>query len=96
MELAFPTYKITRNSPTADLRVLENLYSEIGGFASTILDNRYLAFSKECVKRLNNVTAILNRRIDRIADKIAECTESNIDADLSALTVNEIHNLYRY
>lgn len=96
MELAFPTYKITRNSPTADLRVLENLYSEIGGFASTILDNRYLAFSKECVKRLNKVTAILDRRIDRMADKIAECAEIKIDADLSALTVNELYNLYRF
>ena len=46
MELAFPTYKITKNSSIDDLHILENLYSEIGEFASTILDKRHLVFSK--------------------------------------------------
>ena len=95
MELAFPTYKITQSSPIDDLRLLENLYSEIGGFASTILDKRHLAFSRECVKRLGKVTAILARLKDNKTEIAAECTEIKTDADLTTLTVNELYNLYR-
>ena len=94
MELAFPTHKITKNSSLDDLYILKNLYSEIGGFASTILDKRHLAFSKECVKRLSNVTAILNRLKENYTGKQEKYTDVKDGADLSALTVKELYRLY--
>lgn len=94
MELALPTYKISKNSSTEDLRILEKLYSEIGGFASTILDSRHFAFSKECVKRLRKITSILEYRNEAIAYKAVEETTIDIMADLSKFSVDELYNLY--
>lgn len=95
MELVLPSYKVTRTTSTDDLRVLENLYSEVGGFASTILDRRYIAFSKECAKRLCKVSSILHGRIEYRESQTTESQEISADVNLSALTIDELYDIYR-
>lgn len=96
MELVLPTYKISTKSPTDDLRILENLYMEIGSFASTILDKRYLSFSKECMRRLRKITSILERRKDNEAENVTSYVVVNEKVDLYTLAVDELYHLYRH
>ena len=95
MEFSLPKYKISNSSPIEDLLVLENIYSELGGFTSTILSEKYFAFSQECVKQLNLIANVLERYKGGTVKIEKEKVPSNEGLDFSSLSIAELYYLYR-
>lgn len=112
MSVAIPerilNYRISATSPTDELLTLRHIYSEVGEYASTILDREHTALSKKCATRLNRVEKQLTLRHNFMAvkeegnDRCAEAGGNDIistgrfDGEaLSAMTVDELYNLYR-
>lgn len=132
MSVAIPerilNYRISATSPTDELLTLRHIYSEVGEYASTILDREHMALSKKCVTRLNRVEKQLSYRpsllsaeeenfsvlsemkgskaipVDGMGGGVASmatitreiASTKMLDSEaLSAMTVDELYNLYR-
>ncbi|MDE6769619.1 MAG: hypothetical protein K2J78_07855 [Muribaculaceae bacterium] len=95
MSIAIPerilNYRISATTPTDELLTLRHIYSDIGEYASTILDREHTALSKKCATRLNKVEKQLSSRQNILS---AEEVDTNF-SNLSALTVDELYQLYR-
>ena len=95
MSIAIPerilNYRISATTTTDELLTLRHIYSDIGEYASTILDREHTALSKKCATRLNKVEKQLSSRQNILS---AEEEDTNF-SNLSALTVDELYQLYR-
>lgn len=90
-------YNVSQSSPTDELMTLGQIFSEIGDFASTILDSDHLSLSKKCCNRLNKIVKelVLRQKIDSAEDLYNIPEEELVINDLSCLSIGELHNLYR-
>lgn len=101
MVLALPSrimnYKVSAISPTDELITLGQILSEVGDYACTILDKEHLSFTRKCSNRLKKVVGELTSRgCIQSPDDLYEIQKGKAEqADLSALTIDELHKLYR-
>ena len=87
MSIAIPerilNYRISATTPTDELLTLRHIYSEIGEYASIILDREHITLSKKCATRLNKVEKQLSSRQSILSDEeldgnaLSELKESN-------------------
>ncbi|MDE6769723.1 MAG: hypothetical protein K2J78_08390, partial [Muribaculaceae bacterium] len=95
MSIAIPerilNYRISATTPTDELLTLRHIYSDIGEYASTILDREHATLSKKCATRLNKVEKQLLLRHGCLSKENVH----DKSKDLSAMTVDELYNLYR-
>lgn len=101
MVIALPSrvmnYKVSAVSPTDELITIGQILSEVGDYACTILDREHLSFARKCANRLNKVVCELTLR-GRIQsqDDLYEIQKGTAQlTDLSAMTIDELHKLYR-
>lgn len=101
MVIALPSrvmnYKVSAVSPTDELITIGQILSEVGDYACTILDKEHLSFARKCASRLNKVVCELTSR-GRIQsqDDLYEIQKGTAQlTDLSAMTIDELHKLYR-
>lgn len=101
MVLALPSrimnYKVSAVSPTDELITIGQILSEVGDYACTILDKEHLSFARKCATRLKKVVGELTSR-GRIQspDDLYEIQKGKAETvDLSAMTIDELHKLYR-
>lgn len=101
MVLAFPSrimnYKVSAVSPTNELITIGQILSEVGDYACTILDKEHLSFARKCAGRLKKVVSELTSRGSiKSQDDLYEIQKGNaVSTDLSAMTIDELHKLYR-
>ncbi len=90
-------YRISSSSPTDELLTLGQILSEIGDYAGTILDREHLSLSRHCAARLGKVVSelITRKRIKSPDDLLEIPAESAAGSDLCAMTISELHALYR-
>lgn len=90
-------YNVSPSSPTDELLTLGQILSEVGDYASTILDRDHLSLSKKCCNRLNKVVEELvsRQKIDSAEGLYDMPEEEFVMNDLSCLSIGELHNLYR-
>ncbi len=90
-------YRVSAASPTEELMTLGQILSEVGDYMSTILDREHLSLSRRCATRLGKVVSeLITRKCIKSQDDLYEISESAVaKADLSAMTVSELHTLYR-
>ncbi|MDE5877720.1 MAG: hypothetical protein K2H47_09545 [Muribaculaceae bacterium] len=90
-------YPVSASSPTEDLLTLGQIFSEVGDYASTVLDREHLSLSKKCVTRLRKVVGeLISRHRIQSAENLYDMPEGElVRKDLTALTVGELHSLYR-
>lgn len=90
-------YRISAASPSDELITLGQILSEVGDYACTVLDSEHLSLARKCASLLKKVVAELMSRcciqspgdLYKIPDGQTEAT------DLTAMTIGELHNLYR-
>lgn len=90
-------YDVSAESPSEELITIGQILSEVGDYASTMLDKVHLSFSSRCAAKLDKVLAELTARACvKSSDDLYE-TDVEIDAkaDLSSMTISELHSLYR-
>lgn len=101
MVLALPSrimnYKVSALSPTNELITIGQILSEVGDYACTILDKDHLSFARKCANRLKKVVGELaSRGSIKSQDDLYEIQKGNAaSADLSTMTIDELHKLYR-
>lgn len=101
MVLALPSrimnYKVSAVSPTNELITIGQIFSEVGDYACTILDNEHLSFARKCSSRLKTVVSELTSRGSiKSQDDLYIIPKVNAaSADLSSMTIEELHKLYR-
>ena len=90
-------YSVSPSSPTDELLTLGQIFSEVGDYASTILDREHLSLSRRCVTRLNKVVdELVSRKRILSAENLYDMPESEpVSTDLGSLTIDELHCLYR-
>lgn len=90
-------YKISELSPTDELITLGQIFSEVGDYASTILDNEHIEFSRKCSEKLEIVVReLLTRQSIQSPKDLYEIPEIKTDErELSAMSVGELYMLYR-
>lgn len=90
-------YNVSSSSPTDELLTLGQIFSEVGDYASTILDHEHLSLSRRCVTRLNKVVdELVSRQTILSAENLYDMPESDpIESDLKSLSIDELHRLYR-
>ena len=90
-------YRVSSASPTDELLSLGQILSEIGDYAGTILDREHLSLSRRCAARLGKVVSelITRKRIKSRDDLFDMPAPAIAKADLSAMTISELHALYR-
>lgn len=90
-------YNVSPSSPTDELLTLGRILSEVGDYASTILDREHLSLSKRCCNRLNKVVEeLVSRQKIVSAEGLYDMPEEEfVMNDLSCLSIGELHNLYR-
>ncbi len=90
-------YRVSPSSPTDELLTLGRIFSEVGDYASAILDREHLSLARRCVTRLNKVVGeLLSRRSITSAEELYDIPESEpVGADLQSLSIDELHSLYR-
>ncbi len=90
-------YRVSSSSPTDELLTIGQILSEVGDYASTILDREHLSMSRKCMTRLNKVVGeLVSRRSIQSADSLYDVSpEVPVASDLTALTIAELHSLYR-
>ena len=99
--LALPSgimnYRVSSASPTDELLTLGQILSEVGDYAGTILDREHLSLSRRCAARLGKVVSelITRKRIKSRDDLFEMPGESVAVTDLRAMTISELHALYR-
>lgn len=101
MVIALPSrimnYKVSAVSPTNELITIGQIFSEVGDYACTILDKEHLSFARKCARRLKKVVSELTSRGSiKSQDDLYEIQKGNAaSADLSTMTIDELHSLYR-
>lgn len=90
-------YKVSSSSPTDELLTLGQILSEVGAYASTVLDRDHLTLSRECGTRLRNVVVeLVSRQSIKSEDELYDVPQTGPSgSDLSALSIGELHELYR-
>ncbi len=90
-------YRISALSPTDELLTLGQIYSEVGDYASSVLDSEHLSLSKKCGARLSKVVGelISRQRIDSAANLYDISYAEVVDDDITTMTIGELHSLYR-
>lgn len=90
-------YRVSVKSPTDELLTLGQIFSEVGDYASTILDRKHLSLSRRCVTRLNKVVdELVSRQCILSAENLYDMPESEpVSSDLGSLSIDELHCLYR-
>lgn len=90
-------YRVSAASPTAELITVGQILSEVGDYASTILDREHLSFTRKCAARLRKVVAeLIARHCIGAPQDLYETEKCDLHpADLSAMTISQLHNLYR-
>lgn len=101
MVLALPSrvmnYKVSAVSPTDELITIGQILSEVGDYACTILDKEHLSFARKCASRLKKIVGeLISRGSIKSQDDLYEIQKGNdASADLSTMTIDELHKLYR-
>lgn len=101
MESVLPSrvmnYSVSSKSPTEELLTLGQILSEVGDYASTILDREHLSLSRKCGTRLRKVVCeLVSRESIESVEELYDMPEYEIaDNDLSTMTIGELHSLYR-
>lgn len=90
-------YSVTSSSPTDELLTLGQIFSEVGGYASTVLDREHLLMSRKCSTRLRKVVGeLVSRRCIKSEENLYDMPLSEpLGSDLRFLTIDELHALYR-
>lgn len=90
-------YRVSPSSPTDELLTVGRILSELGDYASTVLDREHLSLSRRCVTRLNKVVdELVSRRIIQSAENLHDLPEPDPSLpDLRSMTVAELHSHYR-
>lgn len=90
-------YRVSAASPSDELITLGQILSEVGDYACTILDSEHLSLTRKCATRLKKVVAeLMTRCCIQSPDDLYEIPEGRTEAtDLTAMTIGELHSLYR-
>ncbi|MDE6342007.1 MAG: hypothetical protein K2K93_06795 [Muribaculaceae bacterium] len=90
-------YRVSSSSPTDELLTLGRIFSEVGDYASAVLDREHLSLARRCVTRLNKVVGeLLSRKTITTAENLYDMPESvPVGSDLTSLSIDELHRLYR-
>lgn len=90
-------YRVSSDSPSGELMILGQIYSEVGDYASSILDCSHLSLTRKCANRLKKVAGeLLARNCIQSSDDFYAIPDINIGVnDLSALDIDELYRLYR-
>ncbi|MDE6804211.1 MAG: hypothetical protein K2J29_06240, partial [Muribaculaceae bacterium] len=69
-------YPVSATAPAEDLLTLGQIFSEIGDYASTVLDREHLSLSKRCSTKLRKVVVeLISRRCIQSADDLYNMSE---------------------
>ncbi|MDE6095208.1 MAG: hypothetical protein K2G52_03370 [Muribaculaceae bacterium] len=90
-------YSVSPSSPTDELMTVGQALSEVGGYASIILDREHLSLSRKCETRLHKVVEeLVSRQCILSAENLHDVPDSDLSGtDLEILTIGELHTLYR-
>ena len=90
-------YRVSAASPTDELVTLGQILSEVGDYMSAILDRDHLSLSRRCATRLRKVVGELmaRKRIESPDDLYEMPASAVAGEDPGAMTVSELHALYR-
>lgn len=90
-------YSVSPSSPTDELLTVGQALSEVGGYASIILDREHLSLSRKCETRLHKVVEeLVSRQCILSAENLHDVPDSDpAGTDLEILTIGELHTLYR-
>lgn len=90
-------YRISAASPTEELVTLGQILSEVGDYMSTVLDREHLSLARRCSTRLGKVVGeLIARKRIQSSDDLYAMPETSVDkSELSAMSVSELHSLYR-
>lgn len=90
-------YDVSAASPSGELITIGQILSEVGDYASTVLDRVHLTFSSRCAAKLEKVVAELKARacIKTTDDLYKSSPVAAPFADLSTMTICQLHSLYR-
>lgn len=91
------SYKVSASSPSGELMTLGQIFAEVGDYNASFCDATHLSVARRCVNRLNKVTAELTARGDISSedDLYVIPSDKSADKDLTQMTVDELHRLYR-
>lgn len=91
------SYPVTAKSPTDELLTLGQILSEVGDYASTILDREHISLSRKCVALLRKVVCeLVARQCIKSAEELYDMPKYEIVGNnLSTMTIGELHSLYR-
>lgn len=104
MVIALPSrimnYNVSAASPTDELLTLGQILSEVGDYASTVLDHDHLSLSRKCGTRLKKVVGELKARnshfsVEGLYDILPEKPGLSDKSELTMMTVSELHYQYR-
>lgn len=93
-------YNVSAASPTDELLTLGQILSEVGDYASTVLDREHLSLSRKCGIKLRKVVGELKARnslfsVEGLYDICSNITDLSDKSELATMTVSELHSLYR-
>lgn len=90
-------YRVTADSPTDELMTLGQILSEVGDYASTVLDREHLSLSRKCGTRLRKVVGeLVSRQSIKSEEDLYDMPHTELScSELSALSITELHSLYR-
>lgn len=93
-------YNVSAASPTDELLTLGQILSDVGDYASTVLDSEHLSLSRKCSTRLRKVVGELKARnslfsVEGLYDICSNITDLSDKSELATMTVSELHSLYR-
>lgn len=90
-------YRVSSDSPSGELMVLGQIYSEVGDYASSILDSSHLSLTRKCANRLKKVAGeLLARNCIQSSDDFYAIPDINVGVnDLSVMDIDELYRLYR-
>lgn len=90
-------YRVLSSSPTDELLTIGRIFSEVGNYASTILDREHLAMARQCMNHLSKVVGELESRgsIEWVDDLDTMAQEVPVVPDLATLSIAELYDLYR-
>ena len=90
-------YSVSSSSPTDELLTLSQIYSDVGNYASTVLDREHISLAHKCMTRLKKVVnELVSRECISSHESLYSLPKSSpVSTDLSALSITELHNLYR-
>ena len=90
-------YKVSAASPTDELVTLGQIPSEVGDYASSILDRDHLSLTRKCASRLKKVVdELISRQHIQSQEDLYAISEVGPEVvDLTAMPIDELYKLYR-